>query len=253
LRHRLRGSAASQVRPDADPTIHPLPWEATRVSDMSRGQCQSGSTRKWALRVSDEPTASHALTEREAPKMVRTRMVTIVLLTVLVGGCVAPTEPNTRRDPWYQAAVEVVQDDNTRALRYCEDALKLKGADLAREIESIRQEFETDKSELNRVRLAMLLSLPGTGLRDDQAALNLLQPFLSDKSYENSTLRPLALVLHAQFSEIKRLDEALQQQTAKGKEEQRRADALQQKLEAILEMEMKMIEREQTVPPPKRR
>jgi hypothetical protein len=99
----------------------------------------------------------------------------------------------------------------------------------------------------------MLLSLPGTGLRDDQAALNLLQPFLSDKSYENSTLRPLALVLHAQFSEIKRLDEALQQQTAKGKEEQRRADALQQKLEAILEMEMKMIEREQTVPPPKRR
>lgn len=201
---------------------------------------------KW--RTDGEPFR----TEQETPMMVRTR-IAIVLLTVLVGGCVTPIEPNTRRDPWYQAAVEVVQDDNTRALRYCEDALKLKGADLAREIESIRQEFETDKSEFNRVRLAMLLSLPGTGLRDDQTALNLLQPFLSDKSYENSTLRPLALVLHAQFSEIKRLDEALQQQTAKSKEEQRRADALQQKLEAILEMEMKMIEREQTVPPPKRR
>ena len=185
--------------------------------------------------------------------MVRTPMAPIVVLTVLIGGCVAPAEPNTRRDPWYQAAVEAVQDDNARALRYCEDALKLKGADLAREIESTRQEFEMDKSEFNRIRLAMLLSLPMAGLRDDQAALNLLQPFLNDKGYENSTLRPLALVLHAQFSEIKRLDEALQQQAAKAKEEQRRADALQQKLEAILEMEMKMIEREQTVPPPKRR
>ena len=184
--------------------------------------------------------------------MVRMHPASMAVLAVLVGGCVAPAEPNTRRDPWYQAAVDAVQDDDTRALRFCEDALKLKGADLAREIESTRQEFETDKSELNRIRLAMLLSLPGAGLRDDQAALNLLQPFLSDKNYENSTLRPLALVLHAQFSEVKRLDEALQQQTAKAREEQRRADALQKKLEAILEMEMKMIEREQTTPPPKR-
>jgi hypothetical protein len=110
-----------------------------------------------------------------------------------------------------------------------------------------------DKSDLNRVRLAMLLSLPGTGIRDDQAALNLVQPWLNDKRYGNSVLRPLALMLHTQLSELKQLDEALQQQTAKAREEQRRADALQQKLEAILDLEMKMIEREQTAPPPKRR
>jgi hypothetical protein len=76
---------------------------------------------------------------------------------------------------------------------------------------------------------------------------------LNDKRYENSVLRPLAVMLHLQLTELKRLDEALQQQTAKAREEQRRADALQQKLEAILEMEMKMIEREQAAPPPKRR
>jgi hypothetical protein len=82
--------------------------------------------------------------------------------------------------------------------------------------------------------------------------LNLVQPFVNDKNYENSVLRPLALMLHTQLSELKRLDEAAQQQTAKAKEEQRRADALQQKLEAILDMEMKMIEREQTTPPKRR-
>ena len=110
-----------------------------------------------------------------------------------------------------------------------------------------------DKSELNRVRLAMLLSLPGTGFRDDQAALTLVQPILNDKRYENSVLRSLAMMLHTQLSKLKQLDGALQQQKAKAKVEQRRADALQQKLEAILDMEMKMIEREQTAPPPKRR
>jgi len=185
--------------------------------------------------------------------MIGLSIASIAVLATLLGGCMAATEPATRRDPWHQAVVEPMQDDDARALRFYENALKLKGAELTRELESARQEFEKDGSELNRMRLAMLLWLPGTGFRDDQAALNLVQPFLNDKRYENSVLRPLALMLHTQLAELKRLDEAVQQQTARAKEEQRRADALQQKLEAILDMEMKMIEREQTAAPPKRR
>jgi len=203
--------------------------------------------------------------------VIRLFIVSFIVLAALLGGCVATTVPDTRRDPWYQAVVEPVQGNDARALRFYENVLKLKGAELARELNTTRQEFDKDQSELNRVRLALLLSLPDTGYRDDQAALNLVQPFVNDKSYENSVLRPLALMLHTQLSEFKRLDEtaqqqtakakeeqrraeeALQQQTAKAKEEQRRAEALQQKLEAILDMEMKMIEREQTAPPPKRR
>lgn len=191
--------------------------------------------------------------------MIRPHVASVVVLATLLGGCMAATEPNTRRDPWYQAAVEPLQGDDTRALHFYDNALKLKGAELARKLESTRQEFEKDKSELNRMQLAMLLSMPGTGFRDDPAALTLVQPFLNDKAHENSVLRPLALMLHSQLSELKRLDEqrselkrleeSLQQQTAKTREEQRRADALQQKLEAILEMEMKMIEREQAAPP----
>ena len=205
--------------------------------------------------------------------MIRLFIVSFVVLATLIGGCAATTGPNTRRDPWYQAVVEPMQGNDVRALRFYENVLKLKGAELARELNATRQEFDKDPSELNRVRLALLLSLPGTGYRDDQAVLNLVQPFVNDKSYENSVLRPLALMLHTQLSELKqldealqqqtaktkeelselkRLDEALQQQTAKAKEEQRRADALQQKLEAILDMEMKMIEREQTTPPKRR-
>jgi hypothetical protein len=70
---------------------------------------------------------------------------------------------------------------------------------------------------------------------------------MKDKK-EGSTLRPLAIWLHSELLELRRIDEALLQQTAKLKEEQRRSEALKQKLDAILDMEMKMIEREQNLP-----
>ena len=89
---------------------------------------------------------------------------------------------------------------------------------------------------------------------------------MKDRGPENSTLRPLAILLHMELlelrraddalqlqavklkEELRRSDEALQQHAAKLKDEQRRTEALQQKLDAILDMEMKMIEREQSLP-----
>jgi hypothetical protein len=79
-----------------------------------------------------------------------------------------------------------------------------------------------------------------------------LPRFAHEKSYENSSLRPLALLLYAELAELRRADKALQQQTTKAKDEQRRADTLRQKREAILDMEMKMIERGQSTPPKKK-
>jgi hypothetical protein len=102
------------------------------------------------------------------------------------------------------------------------------------------------------MQLAMLLSVPGAVFRDDQAAALLLQPFLMDKNPEDSPLRPLAVLLNSQLGESRKLGEALQQQSAKTKEEQRKSEALQQKLEALLEMELKMLVREQTIPTKKK-
>ncbi|HKB83492.1 MAG TPA: hypothetical protein VKD04_09840 [Burkholderiales bacterium] len=144
--------------------------------------------------------------------------------------------------------MEPVPSDPDRIARFYDRLLTMRGSELAGELETIRISFENDKSELNRLQLALLLSLPGTGFRDDNAALLLLNPLLKDKGREDSTLRPLALWLHSELVELRRSDEALQQQSAKLKDEQRRSEALQQKLEAILDMEMKMIEREQNLP-----
>ncbi len=172
-----------------------------------------------------------------------------VILAVTVAAC-APVESKTTRPetPWYRAVMEPVPSDPDRIARFYDRLLTMRGSELAGELETIRISFENDKSELNRLQLALLLSLPGTGFRDDNAALLLLNPLLKDKGREDSTLRPLALWLHSELVELRRSDEALQQQSAKLKDEQRRSEALQQKLEAILDMEMKMIEREQNLP-----
>jgi hypothetical protein len=190
-------------------------------------------------------------------------------VTVAVAGCAPADSQTTRHDaPWYPTGtvVEPMQSDTDRVARFYDRMLTLKANELAGELDVTRQSFEKDKSELNRLQLALLLSLPGASFRDDNAAIALLHPFTKDKGRESSTLRPLAIWLHSELLELRRTDEALQQQAAKLKEEQRRAEetlqqqaaklkeeqrraeALQQKLEAILDMEMKMIEREQNLP-----
>jgi hypothetical protein len=172
-----------------------------------------------------------------------------IILSAAVAGCAPVESKHTRPEaPWYKTVVEPAQSDADRLARFYERLLPMKASELAGELETSRKSFERDKSELNRLQLALLLSLPGTGFRDDNAALVLLGPFVKDKGDGGSTLRPLALWLHSELLELRRNDEALQQQTAKLKEEQRRSEALQQKLEAILDMEMKMIEREQNLP-----
>ena len=176
-----------------------------------------------------------------------------LVLAVILAACAPIDGRSTRHDaPWYRAVVESSQSDLERIGRFYDRLTMLKGNELAHELETVREAFENDKSQLNRLQLALLLSYPGTGFRDDNAALALLSPF---KGQENSGLRPLAIWLGSELLEVRRADEALQQQMAKTKEEQRRAEALQQKaealqqkLDAILDMEMKMIEREQNVP-----
>ena len=190
-----------------------------------------------------------------------------IFVALAVSACTPVNSKTSRPDTVLPRCVaEPMQNDPDRLVRYYDRLLTMKGPELASELVIARESFEKDKSELNRLKLALLLSFPGTGFRDDNAALALLNPFMTDKNREGSTVRPLAIWLHSHLLELRRTDETLQQQTAKLKddlrrteeslqqqttklrEEQRRTEALQQKLDAILDMEMKMLEREQNLP-----
>lgn len=144
------------------------------------------------------------------------------------------------------------QADVERMLEYYDRVARLKGNELAKEYELARDQFEKQQTESNRMQLAMLLSLPQAGFHDDTSALGLVQAWTQDRSLAESRMRPLALLLQTHLTESLRLSEALHAQSGKLKDEQRKAEALQQKLEALLEMEMKMIEREQAAQPKRR-
>jgi hypothetical protein len=150
-----------------------------------------------------------------------------------------------------EAAVPAPVSDVDGVLNYYHRVLALKGPELGREYERARQDFEQIPSEVHRLRLAILLSVPGAAFRDESAAIGLLQSLVKDGS-EETPLKSLAELLQNFILEQRRTEDALQAQSAKLRDEQRRAEALQQKLEALLQMEMNMIEREQAAQPRKR-
>ena len=111
---------------------------------------------------------------------------------------------------------------------------------------------QANPTAMNRIRLALLLSLPVTALQDSSRALNLLQDTIKEEKEDENALRNLANLLQSHFyresrhdenmqrarEDQKRLeslttkqDEAIQKLTGKLKDEQKRYDTLQSSIQ----------------------
>jgi hypothetical protein len=128
--------------------------------------------------------------------------------------------------PWAQAGGRRPASDVDSLVMYHEHIRKLPAAELAREHEAARQTYNRDRSAFNRVRLAMMLSLPNTPFNDDGRAIDLLDPVVRDA---NGKLHALALMLTSHLQEQRRLSASLH--------------GLQQKLDALRSLERSLIER----------
>ena len=152
---------------------------------------------------------------------------------LLVVGCAAalagcgviriaePLEPA----PWVQAGGPQPASDTESLLLYFQHVRKLSGPDAAREHDAARQAYGRARTDFNRVRLAMILSLPGMPFTDEARALGLLDTV----ARQGGKLQGLAAVLVAQLQEQQRLAAS--------------AQGLQQKLDALRSLERNMIER----------
>ena len=146
---------------------------------------------------------------------------------VVVAGCgvlrmAEPLEPA----PWVQAGMPRPASDAESLLLYFQHVRKLSGADVSREHEAARQAYARARTDFNRVRLAMVLSLPGTAFYDDTRALDLCDTVAK---HEGGRLQGLAALLGSHLQEQKRLTAS--------------AQGLQQKLDALKSLERSMIER----------
>ena len=114
---------------------------------------------------------------------------------------------------------------------YAHRVAGLPAEDQQRELNASSQNFSKDRGAYGRVRLALVLSLPGTPFCDEPKAAGLLEPVLS-KDAAAGPIQQFAGLLYAHLNERVR--------------EQRRTTQLKEQLDALKDVERKIIEREQT-------
>lgn len=158
-------------------------------------------------------------------------------------------EPSPKREPPASEPVpEVVRrepSDLDALLTYFDQVRKLQPAELSKEQETVRQAFAKDKSDLNRMRFALIQAMPGSAVRNDPGAQALLEPLLKDGAHRDSGLRSLAMLLNGYLIEHKRYEERL-------RDDQKQIEDLQAKIEALTSIEKSLMERGQKGSPQKK-
>jgi hypothetical protein len=176
------------------------------------------------------------------------RMWAVALLALVLAGCevlrgIEPSpEPGVEPVGTPAPVEDLRQRDVERLLDYFARARKMPVGELGRENESVRQAYARAPTDLNRMRLAMLLSLPNAAFNDEARALELLDPLVKNPQ---SPLHALAFLMSTYIQEQKRLTASLQahQQNIQGL--QQNLQGLQNKLDALRSLERSLIEREQ--------
>lgn len=121
---------------------------------------------------------------------------------------------------------------------------KLPSAEQARELDKARLAYAQTGNEFNRIKLAWLLALPAAPFHDTSAALNLLNDLPKDSKAGSAGLHALAGLLQTELIEQQRIAAANDEWAQKYKDEQKRADALQQQIDGIKRMEKNLMQRD---------
>lgn len=158
------------------------------------------------------------------------RIAFLTGLVAMLAGCVAMQSAETGEvKPQVKSEAPRPVSDTESLLGYFQYIKKLPVAELSKEHDSARQAYAKARSEFNRVRLALVLSLSNTPLSDDSSALELLEPIVKN---QQASLYGLAFFLSSYIQEKKKLDSNVQ--------------SLQSKLDAIKSLERNLMEREQS-------
>ena len=164
------------------------------------------------------------------------RIVAILCGISALAGCAALSSPGAGPGgsgaPWARENRESRQV--IELIAYTQRVAALQADEQQRELNASTQMLSKDRGVYGRVRLALLLALPGTAFNDDTRAAGLLESLAGAGASESGPMQQFAGLLHAQISERLR--------------EQRRTIQLKEQLEALKAVERNIIEREQARP-----
>ena len=168
----------------------------------------------------------------------RTARTLVYLALTMLTGCliVAPvgaqTPPPAGAETAAQPAPQPANEDEQQAIALLADLQRFaseSAEELRRELSAAGQAVTRGRTEANRVRLAVLLTMPATGASDDARALALLDTVV--KGGGNSPVKQLAWVLYVQVSERVR----------NVAEERRKTAAAQEKLDQLRAVERSLL------------
>ena len=104
------------------------------------------------------------------------------------------------------------------------------------------------KSEFGRMQMVIMSVLPSSRFRDDARAITLLDEHLKAPDSRDEGLRTLAIMIKGLLTAQSKQDESVTQLMQKLKDEQKRADTLQHKLDELLAVEKTMYDRHEAQP-----
>jgi hypothetical protein len=156
------------------------------------------------------------------------RIVAALSCSVALAGCAAFQASGPRESYESRQVIWLIA--------YTQKVAALQAEEQQRELNASTQMLSKDRGAYGRVRLALLLALPGTAFNDDAKAAGLLEALAGAGAADSpqGPMQQFAGLLYAQISERLR--------------EQRRTAQLKEQLEALKAVERKIIEREQARP-----
>jgi hypothetical protein len=141
--------------------------------------------------------------------------------------------PGTTVEPVPPAVAPQIAEEDQQALTLLADLQRYSGEsaeDLRRDLAAANQAVARARTDANRVRLAVLLTLPAAGAPDDARALALLDQVVG-KTPAVSPVKQIAAILYAQVNE-----------RARGvTEERRKTAAAQEKLDQLRAVERSLL------------
>lgn len=154
--------------------------------------------------------------------------------------CLCPSPPPP--PPPSESAVTGQMDD---MMQYYESLRKLPSPELGKLYERVKQNFAQNKSDANRIRLVLLLTLPQTSFRDIPAAYSLLnespRDIKANGSNNSTSLQSFRNLLATFLADQQRLSHNADEASHRLKDEQKRADMLQHQIDALKSMEKNLI------------
>lgn len=160
------------------------------------------------------------------------RRLAVLLCFSMLVGCAALYPPARVPAPPAPAPESEESRLVIELIGYTQRVAAMQAEGQRRELNVSSQKFSKDRGAYGRVRLALLLSLPGTAFNDDSRAASLLEPLAESAAAQvpRGSLQQFAGLLYTQISERAR--------------EQRRSAQLKEQLDALKAIEREIIERE---------